>query len=118
MRSFYVYKNSLQHVLFVKDGFSFTAFLFTFFFTISKKLWLLSLIAVCVPTLNYAACYLEVINITSFIIIQFIFTLYIGLSYSDWYQAKLKKNGYKMINVIFAQNVVHAKLRFLNNTSY
>ncbi|QXK92204.1 DUF2628 domain-containing protein [Neoehrlichia mikurensis] len=114
MRSFYIYKNNLQDTIFIKDGFSFAAFFFTFLFTISKGLWCVSLISMCISTLIYIACYLGIISITSLMLIHFIFTLYIGLSYSDWHQAKLKRSGYKMINVIFAQSIIHAKLRFFN----
>ncbi|AAZ68827.1 Erum7620/ECH_0207 family putative T1SS effector [Ehrlichia canis] len=118
MQSFFIYKhpkkmNTLDSTVFVKDSFSFMTFIFSIFFTLYKKLWLLSFISISVFSVTYVMySTLNLINLPIYLLINLLYSFYMASSYTDWYQAKLKKIGYKIHDVIFAENLISAKLKF------
>ena len=118
MRPFIIYKhpkkiNSLDNIVFVQDKFSFMTFIFTFLFTLYNKLWTLSFISIAIFCATYAMHFkLGFINFPIYLLVNLLYAFYMALSYADWYQAKLKKAGYKMHDVIFAKNLICAKSKF------
>ncbi|MGN7618729.1 MAG: Erum7620/ECH_0207 family putative T1SS effector [Ehrlichia sp.] len=118
MRPFIIYKhpkknNSLDNMAFVQDKFSFMAFIFTVFFTLYNKLWALSFISIAFFCTTYTMHFkLGFIDSLTYLLVNLLYMCYMALSYSDWYQAKLKKKGYKMYDIIFAENLICAKLKF------
>ncbi|AHX03343.1 hypothetical protein ECHHL_0172 [Ehrlichia chaffeensis str. Heartland] len=118
MQSFIIYKhpkkiNTSDGIVFVQDEFSFMAFIFSILFTFYNKLWLLSFISIVILSGIYIMYNtLNLINLPIYLSVNLLYSLYIASSYPDWYQAKLKKMGYKIHDVIFAENLISAKLKF------
>ena len=118
MYPFFVYKhskknNNTDNLVFVQDKFSLMTFMFTVLFTLYNKLWALSFISIAIFATTYMMYFkLDIINLPILLLLNLVYRLYMALSYSDWYQAKLKKAGYKMYDIIFAENLICAKLKF------
>ncbi|WP_081712327.1 Erum7620/ECH_0207 family putative T1SS effector [Ehrlichia muris] len=118
MQPFIIYKhqkkiNTLDSIVFVQDRFSFMAFIFSVFFTLYNKLWLLSFISVSVFTGTYLMYHiLNFISFPTYLSINMLYMFYMALSYPDWYQAKLKNMGYRIHDIIFAESLLSAKLKF------
>nr|WP_230957196.1 DUF2628 domain-containing protein [Ehrlichia ruminantium] len=88
------------------------AFIFTIFFTLYNKLWFMSLISLCVFTGTYTMySYLHCISNFTYLLLNLVYALYMATSYSSWYRTKLKRMGYRICNVIFAENLIDAKLK-------
>ena len=113
MHSFIIYKHPKNDSLvFVQDGFSKMTFMLTIFFTFYNKLWLMSLTSLFVfagTCTMYS--YLDCINFPTYILLNLVYILYMATSYSSWYCTKLKRMGYRICNVIFAENLISAKLK-------
>ena len=113
MDFYYIYTNSLGKTECTKGGFCLGAFLLTFFFTMSKKLWLLSLLILSSSSTLYALLHAEVISMPCYLLLEFVVKAYVGCSYFCWVHAKLKRTGYSLVGVVLAHDQRHARLVFM-----
>ncbi|MGN7661349.1 MAG: Erum7620/ECH_0207 family putative T1SS effector [Anaplasma sp.] len=113
MHFFCVYTHESGRVEFARDGFFLWAFVFTFFLTVYKRLWLLSFIVFAASCVSYTAFDTHFVNLPCYLLLELTIKLYVGFSYSDWLCRKLKKKKYSMAATVLAHDTLHAKLRFM-----
>lgn len=101
----------IEDIVLIKDGFSWSAFLFSGLWFLYYRMWkdLLALIAV-----NFAFVFLAKIS-SSFdrIFLEFGFFFLIALNANYWRADHLKKKGYEFVGLVFGANQIDAKLRFV-----
>ncbi|KAA8471975.1 DUF2628 domain-containing protein [Anaplasma marginale] len=104
-------------VKFVRDGFSFLAFIFVFFYTAYKRLWALTCILVAASCIAYVAYHERLIGLPCYIMLEFTIKLYAGLSYPDWLRMKLRRTKHAISATVLAHNALHARLRFMEQAA-
>ena len=113
MNFFHVYTNESGNTAYAQDGFSLGAFLFVFFYTLFRGLWLFSFVIFCASCLSYALYSVEVLSFQHYFLIELLVKLYAGFSYTDWRKKKLQRKKYKLFDVVLAHDAMHAKLQFM-----
>ncbi|MFV9921900.1 MAG: DUF2628 domain-containing protein [Anaplasma ovis] len=114
MHFFCVYTHERSgRVKFVRDGFSFLAFIFVFFFTAYKRLWALTFILLAASCVSYVAYHEHFIDLPYYIMLEFTIKLYAGLAYPDWLRMKLRRTKHAISATVLAHNALHARLRFM-----
>ncbi|MDX2082643.1 MAG: DUF2628 domain-containing protein [Rickettsiales bacterium] len=108
-------EGKITDFLLLKEGFSFTAFLFSalwfLYHKMPKEFFVLSLI-------NIIFAFAQKISFLSgenkFILeIAFFFIVAINANY--WFANDLEKKGYEFVGVVFGDNLASAKIRFIEN---
>jgi len=100
MRKYSVFTNSQGDFVTVKQGWSWPAFFFGFFWAMAKKMWILgiSYFAIIVLISFLSVIYFEVNNIFS-IIIKIILRIVFGLCGNIWIENKLFSHGFEIRSV-------------------
>ncbi|WP_238523283.1 Erum7620/ECH_0207 family putative T1SS effector [Anaplasma centrale] len=114
MRFFCVYTNEKSgHVRFVRDGFSFLAFVFVFFFAAYKRLWAFTLVLLAASCIAYIAYHENFVTLPCYVLLELTIKLYAGLAYPDWLRMKLRRTKHAISATVLAHNALHARLRFM-----
>jgi len=100
--------------VFVREGFSFWAFLFGPFWTFYKKLWW--------PTISVMSAWMFInlageaigFNEKSIEFLLFGLQLVIGYAAHDWQREGLRKQGYIIADIVSGDNVMRAEQRFFD----
>jgi hypothetical protein len=104
----------LENAIFVKEGFSWLATIFTFFWMIYHRIWWA---AIAIMVYNMAVAYLQETQILSAeiaTIINVAVVVIIGLSAGDWYRDTLRRRGYVLTEIVSGMNEEQAEQRFLD----
>ena len=101
-----------DQVLFVEEGFSFSAFCLQGLWLLYYKVWTLAVVIIIFQSCLYSLHKIEKINDTLFYGFGFSVAFFVALFAKTWHIESLKKNGYKFTTVIAAKNLDEAKLRF------
>lgn len=104
-----------EQAVFVKEGFSFWAFVLGVAWTLYQRLWLPSIAIIVFYFVLSKLEGHEYISHTIGAIVQTGLGLYIGLNANDWLAAKYLRKGYTLIGVVYAKNESDAQLRFFDN---
>ncbi len=107
--------DKVEEAVFVKEGFSFLAFIFTFFWTLYHRLWLPSIAIAVFYALFTQLESRSIISHAVGAIIQAGVGFYIGFNANDWLAARYTRKGYTLIGVVYARNESDAQLRFFDN---
>lgn len=105
--------NNVQDIVFVEEGFSWKAFIFSILWTLFNRLWLASIILFIV----YAT--IEILNnkgtvpVMSFALIKISIDVLLGFFADDILRAKLDRQGYVFYAIVAAESQAQAQLRFL-----
>ncbi|KJV88556.1 hypothetical protein APHCRT_0096 [Anaplasma phagocytophilum str. CRT53-1] len=113
VRFFNVYTHESRKAEYAGEGFCVKAFLFAFLFATCKGLWLFSCIVFLASSVAYALYAAKVLSFPFYFIAGLVIKLYAGYSYSDWLHRKLIRKKYVLADVVLANNVMHAKLKFM-----
>ena len=99
-------KNPLDTAVFVKQGFNFWAFLFTPFWALYSRLWLLFVILTVVSVL------LEINQGPEFAALSLIMSIWFGYEANGFKAKKLENNGYIIFDVVTGIDKIAAQTRF------
>jgi hypothetical protein len=99
-------KNPLDTAVFVKQGFNFWAFLFTPFWALYSRLWLLFAILTAVFIL------LEINQGPEFDALSLVFSIWFGYEANGFKARKLEGNGYIIFDVVTGIDRLAAQTRF------
>ncbi|QJC27220.1 hypothetical protein ANPL_00495 [Anaplasma platys] len=113
MNFFHVYTHASGKTVYVRDGFTMGAFLFTFFYSMCKGLWLMSALLFMASTATYMLHSSGVISLQFYLLAELTIKLYAGFSFNDWMKSRLERKSYGLADVLLANSVLHAKLRFM-----
>lgn len=106
--------NPLETAVFVKDGFSPMAAIFTFFWALYNRVWWLVGFCFFVQVgLQFLSEYGVIEEETRQIII-FCYHIFLGLQFQDWYEEDLQSRGYILIGIVMAKNLEEAQQRFFD----
>jgi len=99
--------------VFIKEGFNFAAFIFTVFWALYKRLWLVAVLlmvaAVLLALLVNAHYLTRISGIGIHLGIHFI----VGFHGNDWLRAKLRRKGYSLSDVTAGDSYLRAQQRYL-----
>lgn len=119
MKSYTVYtkmgRHSPDEILFIREGFSWAAFLFNFFWALYHRLWLA---ASLIFLFNLAISVLEVQHVLSseqIFIINVIFLIFVGIQGNDIRRHALIKRGYILTDIVCSDSEESAKHRFFSH---
>lgn len=99
---------------FVKEGFSTQAFLFTFFWTLYKRLWWPSAVIIAFFVLCGIGLEQEWLSPTGFSIVQLGAQGIFAYLANDWLRARLKREGYIIADIVSGDNMLRAEQRFFD----
>lgn len=104
-----------EDILFLKEGFSWLAFIFSIFWFLYHKMWKESFALFIIAG---AFAFFEESQILfgdSKFIVEILLDFIIALNANHWFCESLVKKGYKFEGVIFAKNPAQARLRYVQN---
>ncbi len=102
----------IEDIILLKEGFSFTAFLFSGLWFLYHKMWCEFLALLLI---NIAFGFLDdFLSDSDKIILQISYIFIVALNANYWLCENLKKKNYQLAGVVFGQNEVEAKLRFID----
>lgn len=106
-------EGKIEDVILLKEGFSFFAFLFSGLWFLYHRMWkeLLALILINIAFAILGKFYPN----SNKIFLEFSFLLIIALNATYWLCEHLKKKGYEFVGIVFGENCVNAKIRFIKN---
>lgn len=106
--------DSLDNIRFVREGFNIFAFLFTVFWALYHRCWLLAL---SLFAANYALVALDqaqYLSEPSIGVIQLGINAVAGLVGNDYVRASLARRGYRLVDVVTGDNRVRAEQRYFD----
>jgi hypothetical protein len=104
----------LTTTVFVKEGFSFLAYIFTFFWALYYKIWWLVVFCFVFQVGKQFMIEYGMLSEQSDIIISMAYMVLIGFQAQDWYGKDLERKGYSLIGIVMARNLDDARQRFFD----
>ena len=118
MKRFAVYltpDENLEKTVFIQEGFSFKAFIFTLFWIMYNKLYFVSFLLLALITIIQVLLYNGYISNSSVSVINLIgIQLFCGYNAIDWVQHSLLKKKFKLASIVFAKNLNEAQIKFFS----
>lgn len=112
----YRHKNEkdIEHIKFIKDGFSFSAFLFNIIWLALHGIWKMAAIILVIMLIIHQIPAFTTIGQGFVFIMNLAICIYIGYSARDWHIKVLEKKGYEFFDIVAANDLNSAKLAYLN----
>ena len=104
--------HAVEKSIFVREGFSWKAFMFGVLWTLYNRLWTISIALVAVMTLLGMAEEHKFISASSLSILQIALSLYVGFSANDWYRDSLARRGYITSDIVASDSDLRAQQRY------
>jgi hypothetical protein len=101
-----------EQAVFLREGFSWAAFLFHFLWAFYHRLWLPGFMIMGVFMLFGIIQELGAISPSTLGVLQFGFLVVVGYHANDWLRAKLGTRGYVMADVTAADSLLRAEQRY------
>ncbi len=101
-----------ESAIFVREGFSWRAFLFNILWLIYHRLWVAALGVAVVISLLGAAEDKEWLDASSLFILQLAFNLIIGYQANDWRRSDLARRGYIISDIVVSDGEIRAQQRY------
>ncbi len=98
---------------YIPEGFSWMAFIFSFFWMIYQKLWVQSILFFIAYLVLTELTNSELITPIIESIIYFGICFYVGFSGNDMIRRKLESNGYAFNEVVIAKSIDEAEYKFI-----
>lgn len=122
MKYFFVYlpeDNNLEKTIFLQDGFSFKAFIFTIFWTLYNKLYFISLLLLT----SLVAIDLLIVNFyvdgsIAALMNTLIVPLICGLNGKQWLCQSLLRRKFTLTGVVIANNITDAQMKFFSEHEF
>lgn len=104
-----------EDILFLKEGFSWLAFIFSIFWFLYHKMWKESFALFIIGGAFVFFEESQILTGDSKFIIEILLDFIIALNANHWFCESLVKKGYKFEGVVFAKNPAQARLRYVQN---
>jgi len=99
---------------FVKEGFSFRAFLFSTLWALYHRLWGMAALLVAYNLMLFHFFHSGSISPTGLGVIDFGVHLFIGFEAGDWLRARLARQGYVIADIATGDSSLRAEQRFFD----
>ncbi|MFT6333034.1 MAG: hypothetical protein ACJAW3_001385 [Lentimonas sp.] len=107
--------DTIEDLVLVKNKFSFSAFLFNFFWFLLHKMWKEAGAFIVVAFFFGWIFYKSSFGFVDVVAVEIGLFSMIGLNAGYWYEQKLLKTNYKFVGNVFGKNTNDAKIRFIDN---
>jgi len=111
-------KTNENDMVFVREGFSWPAFILTILWTLYHRLWFLSCVIVLVNVGLVYGVDLVGLDAAALSIFQFAFQLWVGYVANDYLREGLTQQGYVTAAVVSGENQSLAERRFLDQHAH
>ena len=99
--------------VFVREGFHWPAFLFTFLWALYQRLWAFAALILLAYGVIFGLGEALSLSEPSLAALQFAIQLLVGFSANDWLRRRLKKRGYVLADITTGEGLLGAQQRFL-----
>jgi hypothetical protein len=99
--------------VFVREGFNWHAFVLTLFWALYHKLWKPAAIIIAFQLFLELLAYWEAVSFLSMCAMQLGFNVLVGFQANDWLRAKLRARGMLVVDIVAADSLMRAELRYL-----
>jgi hypothetical protein len=106
-----------REAVFIREGFSWGAFLFSILWALSHRLWLGALIILALSAAVSLATDLLGVDPLTAGALGFALSLLIGFEANDWWRRSLERRGYVTAALIAAQSRLEAERRFFSRSA-
>lgn len=98
---------------FIKEGFNWAAFIFTFFWALYQRLWVVALGLVLLEFLLMNLLQAHILTRFSVAVIHLGIHAFVGMQANDWLRARLARQGYIVSDITAADSFLRAQQRYL-----
>lgn len=106
--------NPLESAVFIREGFSFLAYILSFFWALYNRIWWLAAFCFVFSVGKHFMVSYEMISEKTDFVVTIAYLLIIGFQAHDWYGQELLRKGYILIGVVMASNLEDAQQRFFD----
>jgi hypothetical protein len=107
--------NPLEDAEYIAEGFSWKAFILSFFWLLYHKLWLQGIAYVVISLVIQELANAEVISSMAETVFYIGLALYVGFAGRDFLRKKLETEGYKFVEVVIAKSIDEAEYKFIDS---
>ena len=104
-----------ERIVFVRDGFSFWAFLFTVLWIARYRMWLVLLLYLVIAVGAEVALYYAGIGTTGIALAGFAASLLIGMEAATLRRFSLRRRGFRDIGIVSGEDLEDAERRFFDS---
>jgi hypothetical protein len=104
----------VEKAIFVREGFSFMAFLLGVVWALYHRMWWEAAFIVVIMSLFGAAEELKWLDKQSLLVLQFAFNLIVGFQANDWQRGALSRRGYIMSDIVVSDDKLRAQQRYFD----
>lgn len=101
-----------EHPIFVREGFNWMAFLFTFLWAFYHRMWLVGFAILGASLVAQAVATGVGLSEPSVTALQFGIQILVGMQANDWLRAKLQKQGYIVADISSGDSLLSAQQRY------
>lgn len=105
---------TLDKPIFIREGFNFFAFVFTFFWALYQRLWGFALVFFLANVGIVFAIRFGLLNDVSATIVQIALQVMAGFQANDFLRAKLSKKGYIFQDITSGDSLLRAEQRYFD----
>jgi hypothetical protein len=106
-----------QKHIFVEDGFFVLGFILNSLWLLINKVWFFAIASLAIQIMLLVSVSYNILSDILAYKLLFLHALIVSFFAKNWYIAILKKNGYKLIDLVAAQNIDEARLYFYKKQS-
>jgi bacteriorhodopsin len=101
-----------EQPIFLREGFNWMAFLFTFLWAFYNRMWLVGFVVLGVSLVVQAVATSVGLSELSVTAMQFGIQILVGMQGNDWLRAKLAKQGYILADISSGDSLLSAQQRY------
>ena len=105
---------TLAKPLFLREGFNWMGFLFTFLWAFSHRLWLFGLVVITASLLMMLAAHYGLLTEFSLSVVLFALQLMVGFSANDVLRKSLTRRGYIFQDITSGDSLLRAEQRYFD----
>lgn len=112
MKIFQIFQKNENHPIFIEESFSFEALVFQAFWLIYYRLWRFVFIVLVMNIFLIILQKFSLCSVRTTFLMQFLFSIIIASFAKSWYKQDLIRQGYLLKNLVAANNIEEAKLKY------
>lgn len=112
MKIFQIFQKNENHPIFIEESFSFKALVFQALWLVYYRLWRFVFIVLAINIFLIILQKFSLCSVRTAFLMQFLFSIIIASFAKSWYKQDLIKQGYLLKNLVAANNIEEAKLKY------
>ncbi len=107
-------RDALENPVFLREGFNWAAFLFTFIWALYQRLWSLALAIFVANIAVVSLVKYGLLNEFSGGVVQLALQIIVGFHANDFLRARMKSSGYIFQDIVSGDSLLRAKQRYFD----